>query len=193
MDFIGEYQIEPEICDNLIALFKKCNERGIVQEGMLGTADGGVVDKSKKDSEDLGIVVVPDDLLERYQMPAYYGALKNCVDQYINDYSALAKVGPFIIGESPIIQHYKPGGGYKHEHFERTGWETATRMLVWMTYLNDVTDAGGTRFVYQDKEVSARKGKTVIWPSDFTHLHAGVVSPTQDKYIITGWLNFANE
>ena len=50
--------------------------------------------------------------------------------------------------------------------------------------------AGGTRFVYQDVTFEARKGRTLIWPPDFTHTHAGVVSPTQHKYIITGWLNF---
>lgn len=69
--------------------------------------------------------------------------------------------------------------------------ETTTRMLVWMTYLNDVTDGGGTKFIYQDETVQARKGRTLIWPSDFTHTHVGVVSPAQDKYIITGWLNYA--
>ena len=75
-------------------------------------------------------------------------------------------------------------------HFERGGYATTTRMLVWMTYLNDVSDGGGTHFVYQKHTFEAKKGRTLIWPSDFTHTHAGVVSPTQHKYIITGWMNF---
>ena len=62
--------------------------------------------------------------------------------------------------------------------------------MVFMTYLNDVTDGGGTEFYYQNKITEARKGKTLIWPADWTHTHRGVVSPTQDKYIITGWLNY---
>ncbi len=191
MDFIGEYQIDPEICDELISLHKKCRKLGIVQKGKLGTGNGVVVDKKKKDSQDLGIITVPDDLLVQHKMPEYYIALKDCIDQYIEKFPALKNVGPYNIGESPIIQYYKPGGGYKLNHFERTGWQTTTRMLVWMTYLNDVTEGGGTHFTYQDKTATARKGKTLIWPPDFTHTHAGVVSRTQKKYIITGWLNYS--
>ena len=75
-------------------------------------------------------------------------------------------------------------------HFERSNYANTTRMLVWMTYLNDVTDGGGTHFVYQKHTFEAKRGRTLIWPSDFTHTHAGVVSPSQHKYIITGWLNY---
>jgi hypothetical protein len=66
----------------------------------------------------------------------------------------------------------------------------AARHLVFMTYLNDVTDAGGTEFLYQGITVQPRKGLTLIWPADWTHHHRGVVSPTQEKYIITGWFSF---
>lgn len=193
MHFIEEFQVAPDICDELIALHKKGRKLGMVQKGKLGTAQGVIVDKNKKDSYDLGLVTVPDELLEKHRIPEYYVALKGCVDQYFEKYPELKKVGPYRIVESPIIQYYKPGGGFKLKHFERTGWQTSTRMLVWMTYLNDVTEGGGTRFVYQDMTVSARKGKTVIWPTDFTHSHAGVVSRTQKKYVITGWLNFVND
>jgi hypothetical protein len=44
--------------------------------------------------------------------------------------------------------------------------------------------------VYQERTIEARKGRTLIWPPDFTHTHVGVVSPSQHKYIITGWFNF---
>jgi hypothetical protein len=87
-------------------------------------------------------------------------------------------------------QHYRPGGGFKLPHFERSNYANTTRMLVWMTYLNDVTDGGGTHFLYQKHTFEAKKGRTLIWPPDFTHTHVGVVSPTQHKYIITGWMNY---
>ena len=60
------------------------------------------------------------------------------------------------------------------------------RVLVFMTYLNDVPD-GGTMFKYQDLIVPAKKGLTLIWPTDFTHTHRGIPSPTQEKWIATGW------
>jgi len=58
-----------------------------------------------------------------------------------------------------------------------------------MTYLNDV-DEGGTEFKNQKIKLPARKGLTTIWPTDWTHTHRGVISKTQDKYIITGWFNY---
>ena len=64
---------------------------------------------------------------------------------------------------------------------------------MFMTYLNDVNDGGETEFHFQQMKVKAVKGKTVIWPTDFTHLHRGITSPTQEKYIATGWYNFWSE
>jgi hypothetical protein len=61
-----------------------------------------------------------------------------------------------------------------------------------MTYLNDVNDDGETEFYYQNLKIKPQKGKTVIWPADWTHTHRGITSPTQEKYIITGWFNFIN-
>jgi len=59
-----------------------------------------------------------------------------------------------------------------------------------MTYLNDVYEEGGTEFLCQKLKVDARKGLTLIWPADWTHMHRGVVSRTEEKYIITGWFSF---
>ena len=36
----------------------------------------------------------------------------------------------------------------------------------------------------------AKKGLTLIWPSEWTHTHKGEVSSTKEKIIITGWYNF---
>ena len=57
-----------------------------------------------------------------------------------------------------------------------------------MTYLNTVEN-GGTSFKYQNITTQAVKGLTLIWPSDFTHMHKGQIS-NQTKYIITGCYNF---
>ena len=59
-----------------------------------------------------------------------------------------------------------------------------------MPYLNDVPD-GGTHFKYQELTAPAKKGLTLIWPTDFTHTHKGQITDKHEKYIITGWLGFA--
>jgi hypothetical protein len=68
--------------------------------------------------------------------------------------------------------------------------QTHQRALVFMTYLNDVTDGGETQWLYQGKEMKPKKGLTVLWPTDFTHTHRGIVSLTQSKTIATGWYNY---
>ena len=63
------------------------------------------------------------------------------------------------------------------------------RYLVFATYLNTVEDQGGTAFKYQDLTIKAEKGLTMIWPSDFPFTHRGVISPTEEKFIVTGWIH----
>jgi len=63
------------------------------------------------------------------------------------------------------------------------------RVLVFMTFLNDVDD-GGTEFFYQNITAPAVKGLTLIWPPYFTHVHRGQISNTKEKYILTGWYAF---
>ena len=63
------------------------------------------------------------------------------------------------------------------------------KALVFMTYLNDVSD-GGTRFLNQDIITPAIKGLTLIWPTDWTHTHCGQISQNNIKYIATGWFSY---
>jgi prolyl 4-hydroxylase len=190
VQFVGDFLIDGAVCDRLIELHRACDRKGLVKRGRMGKGGSLVVDPEKKDSFDVSVDLVPAELLSEYGIDRYYAELQRCLHQYVEQHPMLKQVGKFRVTESPAIQHYRPGGGFKMPHFERSGYATATRMLVWMTYLNDVTDGGGTHFVYQKHTFEAKKGRTLIWPSDFTHTHVGVVSPTQHKYIITGWMNF---
>jgi hypothetical protein len=59
-----------------------------------------------------------------------------------------------------------------------------------MTYLNDVPNGGTDFYYYPELNLQAKKGLTIIWPSDWTHTHRGVISKTHEKYIVTGWFSF---
>ena len=58
-----------------------------------------------------------------------------------------------------------------------------------MVYLNDVEEGGETEFLYQQLKIKPSKGRVVIWPGSFTHLHRGN-PPMSTKYIATGWFAF---
>ena len=49
---------------------------------------------------------------------------------------------------------------------------------------------GETEFLHQKIKAKPRKGLTLIWPADWTHVHRGIVSASEEKYIITGWFDF---
>ena len=89
------------------------------------------------------------------------------------------------------MQKTRPSEGYHNWHCESgSSLYDRTTILAWMVYLNDVEDGGGTEFKYQGLRHNAKKGKTLIWPSDFTHTHRGVISQTKEKYIVTGWYTY---
>lgn len=95
------------------------------------------------------------------------------------------------------LQKYKKGtGGYHHWHSEHypsphdPSDASLHRVLLWMYYLNDVTEGGGTSFYYQDKTIAPQEGKLVIAPAGFTHTHRGEVPLSNDKYILTSWIMF---
>jgi len=182
-NFIGEYLIDPNICDRLIEHHKNGKQTQ-------GVAGYGEIDKHSKDSID----VAGNDL------PYYYDNLHVCIQKYLETYIWSNKDQYYFdIIETPNIQYYPPGGGFKIWHYENS-WQRsdknpdditmAKRHLVFMTYLNDVTDEGQTEFFYQRRFVQPRKGLTLIWPAGWTHTHRGIPSETQEKYIITGWISF---
>ena len=92
------------------------------------------------------------------------------------------------------IQKYGPNEGYHVWHCENEGsFISINRHLVFMTYLNDVTDGGETGFFYQDLKIKPQKGLTLIWPAIWTHTHKGFSSLSQEKYIVTGWYGWVND
>ena len=44
-------------------------------------------------------------------------------------------------------------------------------------------------FKYYNHIEKAEKGKTLIWPADWTHTHCGQVTDKQEKFIATGWFS----
>jgi hypothetical protein len=177
-NFIMGWYIDPIVCDRLIELHKTSSN---LSPGLYGA--NKQVDKSKKDSIDL--------MLPPGQVPYYYlKHLFKCLNAYYQRYPH-SKIDAVDMIESTQVQYYAPGGGFKAWHLEREGldWPIVTRHLVFMTYLNTVDDGGGTEFLYQGMKIKAEKGLTLIWPPDWTFTHRGETSPTQEKYIITGWFN----
>jgi hypothetical protein len=183
MNFIGEWFLEDiSVCDDVINFF---NESDLKAPGE--TTDG--YNKDYKDSTDIS-VRVDNNLDDR--LKKYISELQKICEKYIEKYPWCNNYSAWSITEGFNIQHYKPRGGFKQYHTERVNgrYPNATRHLVFQTYLNDVTDKGETQFLHQKLKFKPEKGKTLIWPADWTHTHRGIPSPSQEKYIATGWYNY---
>ena len=62
---------------------------------------------------------------------------------------------------NPKFQYYKKGEAFYGDHFDALN-STQIRVVAYITYLNTLTDGGGTYFTHQDYTVQPIKGKTVL-------------------------------
>ena len=183
--FIGAWFLEDlTLCDDLIKYFEQDPNK---VEGCIyrSTETGFRIDKDEKDSIDT-LLKLDTDIGQRY-----IHELQKVLTMYKIKFISSDTVASYNI-EGVNLQKYNPMGGYKTWHAERLGGMSpgVYRHLVFMTYLNDVDDQGETEFLHQKIKVKPKKGLTLIWPSDWTHTHRGIPSPTQVKYIATGWYTF---
>ena len=188
------YLSDISICDRLVGWFKDNKENhhtGVVDKSQVREK---ITDDSFKISTDFSFNV--NDVISgnswsqgRFILAPYLKELQEALEEYITVYPFCNKGHPFYI-DMVNIQYYKPYQGFKKFHYERSHENNFGRHLAFMTYLNSVEDGGGTEFLHQRNIINAVKGKTVIFPADWTHAHRGIVSPTEEKYIITGWYIF---
>ena len=175
-NFIMQFEldsIDAKICDDIIQYHKDNTDY---------KSKGETLYKNDKKSKDVHV----GGNCQHPVIQKYMRYIIECTMAYKMRYDyALHELN---LAEGFNIQYYPPEWGFPKWHNERSMHQTHQRALVFMTYLNDVTDGGGTDFKYQNLRFSAKKGTTLIWPTDFTHTHRGEISPTQEKYIATGWM-----
>lgn len=182
-NFIGAWDLKDnKLCSDMVEFFE--NNKNLQQPGALT----GGINRDIKDSFDISIS--PNDLSLRGLSP--FKKYIERLSHFYNDYANLndpvknldVQVGIFN------MQKYELGGHYKGIHCERSSISSMHRVFAWMTYLNDVKEGGETVFPYQDISIKPTIGKTLIWPSEWTHSHFSNPVISDKKYIITGWIEF---
>lgn len=176
----GWYAEDASLCDDLIDYYYAENFKG---PGKVVGDNGLQVNEEVKKSIDCPIT-------DRVLLRRYVNFLQQSADLYIEKYKFCNESMPWTIKEPTQIQHYEPGGGFFQWHHERCSFNVLDRHLVFMTYLNTVTDQGETEFLHQNIKIKPEKGLSLIWPADWPFTHRGIPSPSQEKFIVTGWYNF---
>ena len=188
-----ENALSDSLCRSFIETFETDTENQT--KGVVNVRGEVKEDFAGKRSTD--ITFIPTDL-KRPRWKFLLSELINVLelgrkDYFQQFYRGMEQIDPWEINHAFNMQRYLPGEGYSDYHCERAGMTTGNRMGVWMIYLNDVYDRGWTEFYYQQHYEKAEAGKLVIWPCDWTHLHRGIISHTETKYIITGWFSWVEE
>jgi hypothetical protein len=179
--------LSPELCNQFIETFEASDEK---KPGVLYSSGEHTSDKGKKSTD----ITFHPGYLQDKTWGSLLTSLVEVVEKGKSDYierhlTAFNKIDPIELSTYFNIQRYLPKEGFSSWHCERASLNYSNRILVWMVYLNDVTDRGETEFLYQHHFEEPKQGKLVIWPSDWMYTHRGIVSPTQTKYILTGWFN----
>jgi len=173
------------LCDDIVEYHRNSANKlpGSAYDDISNTL---INDKDIKDSVDVELG------MDSHLRESYILELTSIVGKYIEQFPYSNWNTPWGLVEKINIQYYPPGGGFKKWHCERSNgsYPASIRHLVFMTYLNDVNADGETEFYHQQLKIKPQKGLTVIWPADWTYTHRGVVSLTEEKYIVTGWLSF---
>ena len=187
INFIGAWQLYNDILFEKIIDFFETNKSLHNQ----GSIDKGVNLSEKKTTD---LTIDPLDLRNKNYLifNDYFKELFNCYTDYKKQWPFIDESIQILDIPSFNIQKYLPGDHFSKIHTERSSTSTSHRVFAWMTYLNDVDEnsGGSTKFKHFDISFKPKKGKTLIWPAEWTHAHSGDVVKSGMKYIITGWMCF---
>ena len=166
-NFIETYKVSESLCDDLIKYYENNKQYTKLRKDIPNTNDSLFYNDSQ------------DSTIEEF-----FKCLGAAITEYAKKYQIRGPLKTYVTNK---IQHYQPGSGYSVLHYERGHKGVQDRQVVYMLYLNTVKDEGGTIFPHQKIVTNAIKGDLILWPADFTHPHAGIISETEHKYIATGW------
>ena len=179
--------LSKEECDAVIDFFESNKERHLI-----GTVGGNQIHDSKK-KIDTELLLDLRELTEDKKLEPVAKALYKACEEYCQTYPFLGKIKGWSVDTIFKIQRYNPNEAYFSEHCENGGdidGDMERRLIALMVYLNTVTDGGQTHFPTHHISFSPKVGDILMWPAYWTHPHHGIPSPTQSKYIITGWYVF---
>jgi len=190
--FVGIYKnaFPKEYCQDVIKQFNRLQEQGFT--------------KTRQETND-GTKLVKDDTaiwsgnyIEEASGQGFHTLIgqkfsevfwEECYAHYVEHFAVINDIREHGVWGNKV-QRTNVGQGYHVWHCEHNSFDASRRILFYVLYLNDVEDGGETEFLYQSKRYKAEEGTLILAPASFTHAHRGNPPLTNDKYIMTGWVEF---
>lgn len=181
-DFLPE-----EWIDNLEECWSDCEARGYVKQ----RREYHNPDRMQIDDRSLLHMEIPK-MMTTGLTPICHYVEDNGLGAYNTKYN-LSAIDTYkdIYVSGAKLQKTLPGEGYHIWHHEH-GRDNANQntMLAWMIYLNDINEGGETEFLHQSIRIQPRKNMFVCWPAYFTHMHRGNPPLKEEKFVVTGWIDY---
>ena len=202
---IFKHALDPETCKTLCRMFDEKEASGIRENGGIEPTNNqtfaGLTWRDDQKRKDICLDLSHFQSMQNYMKEiekvlaqdadAYFEWFRIKQEEYRFTYDGLvAREGwdPKTQVMTYKMQKTHPNGGFSVWHHEQgKGPFDRGRYGVWMIYLNDVTEGGGTDFPAQELTVQPTEGTLVIWPAAYTHPHRSAPDLKQTKYIVTGW------
>jgi hypothetical protein len=187
-NFIGVFEgaYSKEYCDLAIKYFEDMKEAGLT----VNRQKNEKTTKIQKDDVQLfahdEVTIVHTKEFARIFNEVFWNEVYSV---YVDTFDVLKHAGEHS-NYSFKMQKTCIGQGYHVWHFENDSRRSANRLFAWMLYLNDVDEGGETEFLYYPKRIKPKAGTLLLWPASFTHAHRGNPPLSNDKYVITGWLEY---
>lgn len=105
--------------------------------------------------------------------------------RYLDAYGKRYNVG-FSHIEAACLNRYEVGQEYRAHADAGPGHDRVISALI---YMNDVEEGGETHFPLFDVTVQPRKGRLVIFPSNYAYLHEARPPSVGVKYSLAVWLH----
>ena len=188
--YIANTMFPDELCDLIISIFER-KDKAFRKSGF--SDNEGHFRKNTGNNQRLDEQCFVDEMDMLHDIGD--GNLISDINMYLNDAVNEYSSNFEILSDMPLrstrqkLQKTKPGGGYHVWHCEQSKLDVAERVLTWSIYLNTIEEGGETEFLHQSKRIKPEKGKILIFPASFTHLHRGNPPLSGDKYLLTGWFN----
>ena len=186
-DYIGIFRgaASDDYCDSMISEFERISNKSSSL-----VVDGKIQFGNELGRRDLSLFFDSEapDFAEKTNR-----VLDDCLKLYMDEYIGLKQQN--FSSQFVKVQRTPPKGGYHVWHCEHSSADmhTATRVLAWTLYLNDIPEGQGeTEFLHQGIRIQPKKGTVCLFPASWTHYHRGNFTTTATKYIATGWYNSFN-
>jgi hypothetical protein len=186
-------------CNSLISKFDYEND---LDNTIVGASGQGINHKIKR-TKDYEILHTPGTGNASLSSMVMKGFNKTLSDGYLENYPHGDMFDHhFLVNGKcsyPLLQIQKYDqneGHYNAWHVEKEDMHTSRRLFVFILYLNTVEKGGETGFLFKEEgaddyfKVKPETGKLIIHPASWPYIHKGYMPESNDKYILTTWLEF---